>query len=121
MDSSFSWQQPKSPTSSEIIEVLPSPATYRPLYEQIDVLNARLVAEPQLMRSAVPGLSRREAISRGMRYGAAAAAGSLIVSATAATPAMASSGEKPKECEVKFGEINRAASATTAPVSPARR
>jgi hypothetical protein len=53
-----------------------------------------LDAEPELMQSAIPGESRREAISRVARYGAAAAAGSMIVSATAATPAMASSGEK---------------------------
>jgi hypothetical protein len=52
-----------------------------------------LAAEPELMQSTVPGESRREAIGRVARYGAAAAAGSLIVSATAATPAMASSGE----------------------------
>jgi hypothetical protein len=58
-----------------------------------------LAAEPQLMQSTVPGISRREAIGRVARYGTAAAAGSMIVSATAATPAMASSGEKPKECE----------------------
>jgi len=57
-----------------------------------------LDAEPQLTQSAAPGESRREAIGRVARYGAAAAAGSMIVSATAATPAMASSGEKPKEC-----------------------
>lgn len=53
-----------------------------------------LVAEPQLTESAVPGESRREAIGRAARYGAAAAAGSMIISATAATPAMASSGEE---------------------------
>jgi hypothetical protein len=52
-----------------------------------------LAAEPQLMQSTVPGISRREAIGRVARYGAAAAGASLIVSATAATPAMASSGE----------------------------
>jgi hypothetical protein len=54
-----------------------------------------LNAEPELMQSesAVSGVSRREAIVRVARYGAAAAAGSMIVSATAATPAMASSGE----------------------------
>jgi hypothetical protein len=52
-----------------------------------------LDAEPQLMHSTILGISRREAIGRAARYGAAAAAGSLIVSATAATPAMASSGE----------------------------
>jgi hypothetical protein len=53
-----------------------------------------LAAEPQLTQSTVPGISRREAIGRAARYGAAAAAGSMIVSATAATPAMASSGEE---------------------------
>jgi hypothetical protein len=52
-----------------------------------------LVTEPAVMQSTVPGVSRREAIGRGVRYGAAAAAGSLIVSAIAATPAMASSGK----------------------------
>ncbi len=50
--------------------------------------------EPQLMQSTAPGVSRRDMIGRAARYGAAAAAGSLIVSATAATPAMASSGEE---------------------------
>jgi hypothetical protein len=50
-----------------------------------------LDAEPQLMQSTIPGISRREAIGRGVRYGAAAAAVPLIVSATAATPAMAAS------------------------------
>jgi hypothetical protein len=53
-----------------------------------------LVAEPQLMQSTIPGESRREAIGRVARYGAAAAAGSMIVSATAATPAMANSVEE---------------------------
>jgi hypothetical protein len=53
-----------------------------------------LDAEPELMQSTVPGESRREAIGRVARYGAAAAAGSMIVSATAATPAMASSVEE---------------------------
>jgi hypothetical protein len=51
-----------------------------------------LAAEPALMQSTVPGISRREAIVRGVRVGAAVAGASLIVSATAATPAMASSG-----------------------------
>lgn len=60
-----------------------------------------LAAEPELMQSTIPGISRREAIGRAARYGAAAAAGSLIVSATAATPAMASSGEEP--CEPNKG------------------
>src|ERR1700733_1989757 len=54
-----------------------------------------LAAEPELMQSTIPGVSRLEAIVRVARYGAAAAAGSMIVSATAATPAMASSGETP--------------------------
>jgi hypothetical protein len=53
-----------------------------------------LDAKPTLTQSTIPGESRREAIGRVARYGAAAAAGSLIVSATAATPAMASSGEE---------------------------
>jgi hypothetical protein len=57
-----------------------------------------LAAEPSLMQSADPGISRREAIGRVARYGAAAASGSLIVSATAATPAMASSGEELRNC-----------------------
>jgi hypothetical protein len=57
-----------------------------------------LDAEPELVQSAVAGESRRETISRVARYGAAAAAGSMIVSATAATPAMASSGEEVKVC-----------------------
>jgi hypothetical protein len=50
-----------------------------------------LDAEPDVKQSTVPGESRREAIVRVGRYGAAAAAGSMIVSATAATPALASS------------------------------
>jgi hypothetical protein len=59
-----------------------------------------LDAEPAIMQSAVRGESRREAIVRVARYGGAAAAGSMIVSATAATPAVASSGEeKEKICE----------------------
>jgi hypothetical protein len=58
-----------------------------------------LIAEPQLMQSTVPGISRREAIGRGARYGAAAVAIPLIVSATAATPAMASSGEGTMCCQ----------------------
>jgi hypothetical protein len=65
---------------------------------------ALLVAEPELMQSTVPGISRREAIGRAARYGATAAAGSMIVSATAATPAMASSGETTMCCQCeKFG------------------
>ena len=50
-----------------------------------------LVAGPTLAQSTIPGESRREAIGRVARYGAAAAAGSMIVSATAATPATAAS------------------------------
>jgi hypothetical protein len=50
-----------------------------------------LATEPQLTESTVLGESRREAIGRAARYGAAAAAGSMIISATAATPAMAQS------------------------------
>jgi hypothetical protein len=53
---------------------------------------ALLDIELELMQGRVPRISRREAIGRGVRYGAAAAAVPLIVSATAATPAMASSG-----------------------------
>jgi hypothetical protein len=52
-----------------------------------------LDAEPQLTQGTVPGESRRQAIGRVARYGAAAAA-PFVVSATAATPAMASSGEE---------------------------
>jgi hypothetical protein len=58
-----------------------------------------LDAEPTLTESTVPGVSRREAIIRAARYGAAAAGASMIVSATAATPAMASSGEEVAGCE----------------------
>lgn len=49
-------------------------------------------AEPPLLQSTAPGISRRQAIGRVARIGAAAAT-PFIVSATAATPAMASSGE----------------------------
>jgi hypothetical protein len=62
-----------------------------------------LDAEPVLMQDTVSGISRREAIGRAARYGAAAAAGSMIVSATAATPAMASSGIKGGVCEPSTG------------------
>ncbi|HSZ13853.1 MAG TPA: hypothetical protein VK790_07445 [Solirubrobacteraceae bacterium] len=75
-----------------------------------------LDAEPELMQGTGPGESRREAIVRVTRYGAAVAAGSMIVSATAATPAMASSGEeftkKEEEveglykCKPKTGALN---------------
>jgi hypothetical protein len=50
-----------------------------------------LDSEAQSTQSTVSGISRRDAIVRAARYGAAAAAVPLIVSATAATPAMASS------------------------------
>lgn len=59
-----------------------------------------LAAKPELIQSPIAGVSRREVIVRGARYGAAAAAVPLIVSATAATPAMASSGEE----EIVFEE-----------------
>lgn len=52
-----------------------------------------LEAGPEFIKSTVPAVSRRQAIGRAARYGAAAAAGSMIISATAATPAMDSSGE----------------------------
>jgi hypothetical protein len=61
-----------------------------------------LDAEPAFIQSTVPGISRREVIGRIARVGAAAAGASLIVSATAATPAMASSGEIPG-CEPNNG------------------
>jgi hypothetical protein len=64
-----------------------------------------LAAEPQFMQSTVPGVSRREAIVRVARYGAAAAGASLIVSATAATPAMASSGEELNFCKEARGSM----------------
>jgi hypothetical protein len=50
-----------------------------------------LDAEPTLTENTVSGVSRRDAIVRVARYGAAAAGASMIVSATAATPAMAAS------------------------------
>jgi hypothetical protein len=65
-----------------------------------------LVAEPTLTQSATPGISRREAIGRVARIGAAAAGASLIVSATAATPAMASSEEKPQMCFKVAGTLH---------------
>lgn len=72
-----------------------------------------LVAEPELMQSAIPGESRREAIGRVARYGVAAAAGSLIVSASAATPAMASSGENLACCQC-FIRTNQICNCTNA-------
>jgi hypothetical protein len=61
-----------------------------------------LIAEAEPMQSTALGESRRDAIVRVARYGAAAAAGSMIISATAATPAMASSGEY--NCTPRKGE-----------------
>jgi hypothetical protein len=72
-----------------------------------------LDAEPTLVKSTIPGESRREAIGRVARYGAAAATGSLIVSATAATPAMASSGGTITCCQCyKHGTTTRCACTT---------
>jgi hypothetical protein len=63
-----------------------------------------LTAEPTLTQNPAPGISRREAIGRVARIGAAAAAAPLIVSATAATPAMASSGEEGcSNCRTEMG------------------
>jgi hypothetical protein len=70
-----------------------------------------LDTEPALTQSTIPGESRREAIVRTARYGAAAAAGSMIVSATAATPAMAES-TKSACCQCKTGGVNRACTTT---------
>jgi hypothetical protein len=61
-----------------------------------------LDTEPELMQSTICDESRREAIGRIARYGAAAAAGSMIVSATAATPAMASSTSFTAVCVTGF-------------------
>jgi hypothetical protein len=76
-------------------------ASERLVADALDELRDKdlLDAEPKLMQSTIPGESRREAIVRVGRYGAAAAAGSMIVSATAATPAMASSGESVVCCQ----------------------
>ena len=60
-----------------------------------------LAAEPAPIQGTIPGESRREAISRAARYGAAVAGSSLIISATAATPAMAST--IVWSCEPKMG------------------
>jgi hypothetical protein len=65
-----------------------------------------LLATEPLTPDTAPGESRREAIVRVARYGAAAAAGSMIVSATAATPAMASSNESPDCCQCAEGAVN---------------
>ena len=50
-----------------------------------------LDAEPTLVQSPGPGISRREAVGKIVGYGATAVAAPLVVSATAATPAMAAS------------------------------
>ena len=60
-----------------------------------------LDAEPGLTQSTLPGISRREAIGR---VAGAAAGASLIVSATAATPAMAAS--KGGMCEEPMTGVN---------------
>jgi hypothetical protein len=65
-----------------------------------------LAAEPALTESAISGVSRREVIVRVARYGAAAAGASMIVSATAATPAMAESTEAPNCCQCAEGATN---------------
>ncbi len=71
-----------------------------------------LDTEPALTQSTSSGESRREAIVRTARYGAAAAAGSMIVSATAATPAMAESTKGGSCCQCKSGGMNRACTTT---------
>jgi hypothetical protein len=70
-----------------------------------------LDTEPALTQSTIPGESRREAIVRTARYGAAAAAGSMIVSATAATPAMAESTNSTC-CQCKTGNTRTACTTT---------
>jgi hypothetical protein len=60
-----------------------------------------LDSEPVLIQDAVPGESRREAIGRVARYGAAATGASMIVSATAATPAMAESTKGCGNCKTE--------------------
>ena len=69
-----------------------------------------LDTEPALTQSSIPGESRREAIGRVARYGAAAAAGSMIVSATAATPALAASSATC--CQCKTGGVNKLCTTT---------
>jgi len=76
-----------------------------------------LVVEPELVQNSGPGESRREAIVRVARYGAAATAGSMIVSATAATPAMASSGEIIECCQC-FINTNQICQCTNAGSQP---
>jgi hypothetical protein len=61
-----------------------------------------LDAEPALTQSTIPGVSRREAIVRVARVAGAAAGASLIVSATAATPAMAESKGSCSNCKTEF-------------------
>jgi hypothetical protein len=68
--------------------------------EALNELREKDLLDPEpTLQSTVPGISRREAIVRVARVGAAAAAAPLIVSATAATPAMASSGETLMCCQ----------------------
>jgi hypothetical protein len=73
-----------------------------------------LAAESKLTQSTIPGESRREAIGRVSRYGAAAAAGSMIVSATAATPAMAESTNSATCCQCQNANNMNTACTTTA-------
>lgn len=73
-----------------------------------------LAAGPKRTESAPLGESRREAIGRVVRYGAAAAAGPMIVSATAATPAMAASGEQCCQCFINSVTICNCTTAGTA-------
>lgn len=58
-------------------------------------------AEPDLMQSTIPGESRRQAIGRIVRIGAATAP--FVVSATAATPAMAESTKGCANCRTEMG------------------
>ncbi len=75
-----------------------------------------LEAEPQLTQSTISGESRREAIGRVARYGTAAAAAPLVVSAIVATPAMASSGEEVATCCQCFNAKSVKCACTTDPL-----
>lgn len=65
------------------------------LYE----LREKELMDVEPLEGSAPRVSRREAIVRGARVSAAAATGALIVSAVAATPAMAASEEGFRTCE----------------------
>lgn len=67
--------------------------------DALQELREKELLDAELPQSDVPGVSRREAIIRVARVGGAAAGASMIVSATAATPAMASSGENLMCCQ----------------------